>query len=106
MFKSLLRRRLESDVSATARRASKELRQGRIGEAERLFQSVLNAQPDHFDALHLLGVIKMRQGLHREAAALIADAARVKPDAADALSNLGLALRALGRHQEALENFD
>src|SRR6185436_4537602 len=98
MFKSILRRRLGSDLSATARRASKELRQGRIGEAERLLQSALNAQPEHFDALHLLGVIRMRQGRHDEAAILIGNATRIRSDMWEALSNLGFALQALGRH--------
>ena len=106
MFKSLFRKRSEFDVSAIAGRATELLRQGRIGEAERLLQLVLKAQPDHFDALHLLGVTKLRQGRHGEAAVLIADAVRTRPDAAEALSNLGLALQALGRHQEALQNFD
>ena len=31
--------------------------QGNLAEAERCYIEVLQQQPDHFDALHLLGVI-------------------------------------------------
>ncbi|MGA3001404.1 MAG: tetratricopeptide repeat protein [Acetobacteraceae bacterium] len=29
--------------------------QGRLNDAERAYQNVLREQPDHFDALHMLG---------------------------------------------------
>ena len=32
-------------------------RQGKLVEAERIYGEVLQQQPNHFDALHLLGVI-------------------------------------------------
>src|SRR5262249_53137560 len=35
---------------------------GRLTEAERLYLKILEVQPDHFDALHLLGVIRHQQG--------------------------------------------
>ena len=42
-------------------------RQGRIAEAERLYRQVLNASPGHFDARHLLGMLRSQQGRHQEA---------------------------------------
>ena len=34
--------------------------QGRLVEAERIYREVLQRQPNHFDALHLLGVIALQ----------------------------------------------
>ena len=36
--------------------------QGRLAEAERAYSTVLAQDPDQFDALHLLGVLKLQQG--------------------------------------------
>ena len=36
--------------------------QGKLGEAARLYQAVLEAQPDQFDALHFLGILRAQQG--------------------------------------------
>jgi protein O-GlcNAc transferase len=80
--------------------------QGRLAEAENIYASILKARPDHFDALHLLGVLKHQRGENAEALRLIAAALTVKPDSPEALSNHGLVLRALKRNQEALASYD
>jgi hypothetical protein len=36
--------------------------QGRLDEAEKLYTRVLKARRDHFDALHLLGVLNRQRG--------------------------------------------
>jgi hypothetical protein len=53
--------------------------QGRLGDAEQLYRDVLAGSPDQFDALHLLGVIRIQSGQHREGADLIRRALRVIP---------------------------
>ncbi|MEA2929847.1 MAG: protein O-GlcNAc transferase, partial [Hyphomicrobiales bacterium] len=79
--------------------------QGRLPEAEKLYAKILKIEPDHFDALHLLGVLKHQQGNAAEALRLIA--AALKADATpDAFSNYGNVLCALNRHQEALASYD
>ena len=40
---------------------------GRLTEAEPLYRKVLQAQPRHFDSLHLLGVIHYQRGEHQAA---------------------------------------
>jgi len=46
-------------------------RAGRLKEAEASYREVLNAQPEHFDSLHLLGVIEKQKGNDAEAVRLI-----------------------------------
>ncbi len=80
--------------------------QGRIADAERLYRQILASAPNHFDALHLLGVIRHQQGRVPEALELIERALKRNPDSVRALSNHGLVLYALGRYDEALASFD
>jgi tetratricopeptide (TPR) repeat protein len=77
-------------------------RQGRLDEAEKLYARVLKLKRDHFDALHLLGMLNHQRGKVGEAYRLIAAALKVDPRSADALSNLALVLHALKRDDEAL----
>src|SRR5215510_809978 len=80
--------------------------QGRLAEAEQLYRQILAQRPAHFDALHLLGVVRMQQGRGLEALELIEKALKVDPRSARALSNHGLVLFGLGRPDEALKSFD
>lgn len=77
---------------------------GRLEEAEQVYQRVLRARSNDFDALHMLGVVRTQQGRHREAVRLISDALRVQPAAAAAHVNLANSLQALGRHDEAIRH--
>ena len=45
-----------------------EHQRGLLSQAVRRYRGVLRAQPDHADALHLLGVALHQQGDHRQAA--------------------------------------
>lgn len=81
-------------------------RQGRLLEAEGLYTAILKARPFHFDALNLLGVLKLQTARPAEAYTLFNAALRVAPQSVDASTNLGLALRGLGRHNDALAAFD
>ncbi len=76
-------------------------RQGRHSEVQALCRQVLNDLPDHFDALHLLGVSELDCGRHDEAAKLLARAVSLDPRSAEAHSNLGLTLFRLRRLDEA-----
>lgn len=80
--------------------------QGRLAEAQAHYQRVLQAAPDHFDALHLLGVIAGQTDRYTEALDLLTRALRQRPDSAPALNNLGNTLGSLGRHEEALAAFE
>jgi len=81
-------------------------RQGRLGEAEKIYTRVLKAAPDNFDALNLLGTVKARLGHMGEAHRLLSAAVKINPRAPGAWMNLGEVLQALKRNKEALDCFD
>jgi protein O-GlcNAc transferase len=76
--------------------------QGRLGEAEAIYRSLLARDPRHFDALHLLGLVRFQQGHTVEAHELIGKAVKIKPRSPQALAVLTAVLLALGRAEEAL----
>jgi protein O-GlcNAc transferase len=75
---------------------------GRLAYAEELYRKILAQQPDHADALHLLGVIAHQVGRHDVAVDLIRKALVLIPDNAAAQSNLGEAYRTAARFDEAI----
>jgi protein O-GlcNAc transferase len=79
---------------------------GALAEAERLYLSILSADPANFSALHMLGVARAQQGRSDEALAMIGAALKIAPGAADALVNYGNILGLMGRGQEALASYD
>jgi tetratricopeptide (TPR) repeat protein len=81
-------------------------RQGQLREAERIYARVLKAAPDHFDALNLLGAVKIQQGQFGEAQRLFGAAIKANPRIAAAWCNLGQAQYALKRPADALQSFD
>jgi tetratricopeptide (TPR) repeat protein len=81
-------------------------RQGRLAEAEKIYGRILKSAPSHFEALHLLGALKLQAGKIGEAGRLITAALEVNPRSTDTLTNFGLVLRTLNRNAEALARFD
>src|SRR5256885_37876 len=79
---------------------------GQLEEAQRLYLSVLVEQPNNFDALHLLGVLKYQRGELAESLRLIEAALALEPNAPRALSNRALVLGTLGRTTEALASYE
>ena len=76
-------------------------RNGRFLEAERLYLQVLAADPEHFDALHLLGVLAHQAGNADVAIDLIGKALTRNDRHPAAFNNLGDAYFASGRPAEA-----
>src|SRR5215467_1172120 len=81
-------------------------RQGKLADAERCYGEVLQWQPNHFDALHLLGVIAHQTRRTEQGVDLIKRAIGLNPNVAEAHNNLGNALRDLQRPAEALASYD
>ena len=75
---------------------------GRLNEAEGLYRQILRVDPQHADALHLLGVIAHQVGQLDIAVMLINRAIAIRPDDASACCNLGNALKDLGRLDKAV----
>jgi predicted O-linked N-acetylglucosamine transferase (SPINDLY family) len=76
-------------------------REGRHSDAQALCRRLLEGLPNHFDALHLLGVSELDCGRFEEAATVLTRAVSVDPQSAEACSNLGLVLFKLKRYDEA-----
>lgn len=75
---------------------------GRIQQAGAAYRRILEINPNHPDALHLLGGILGQLGKPGHAVALIQAAVKLKPEVALFQSNLAMALTAAERHEEAL----
>lgn len=76
-------------------------RRGDIDAAREGYTLVLERDPKHFDALHLLGVIAVELGQPDVARTLIELALDVRPRAYEAMGNLALALKASGDLDQA-----
>jgi len=73
-----------------------------LSEAEALYRRALAVQPDHPDALHLLGVLAYQARRYDAAVATISRAIRQNGRNAHYFSNLGNALRDQGNLDEAI----
>ncbi len=71
--------------------------QGRLAEAEALYQAVLRQAPGEVNALHLLAVLRQQQGRAAEALPLFEQVLALAPDVPAVLGNYGNALKELGR---------
>jgi predicted TPR repeat methyltransferase len=65
------------------------------------YRSILEAAPDHPDALHYLGVALHQTGNREDAFGLLERTLAIAPDYVDARNNLGNMLKEAGRHAEA-----
>ena len=77
-------------------------RAGRLTDACAAYQAVLARIPDHFDALHMLGLAWVQAGDAGRGLGLIQQAIAIRPTVAAAHANLAMALGRLGRHAAAL----
>jgi len=90
------------DIAASLTLALGHHRAGRLEQAEQLYRSILDADPDNADANHLLGVLAYQAGDLDAATKLIAKAILRDGSRAAYLNNLGLVLQAQHRLGEAL----
>ena len=94
------------DVTLAFAQGLSEHNQGQLQRAKELYRAVLNTHAQHFDALHMLGVVEMSLGNYREAVNLIKQALTVNPNLEEAHYNLGLALDSLNEKVKAIESYD
>jgi tetratricopeptide (TPR) repeat protein len=80
--------------------------QGKLAQAQAQYRQVLQLQPRHFDALHLLGLVATQQKDPAEAVKLITQALAIHPHFAAAHTNLGCALNDLLQHQAAIASYE
>lgn len=91
-------------LNEAAQLAMEHYRAGRLAEAERVCQAILDAIPGQGEITQLLGVVVMRQNRPEEAEAILRRSLSARPDLPDTHSNLGTVLQHLGRTAEALES--
>lgn len=78
---------------------------GELTQAESIYRQVLAVEPNHPDALQLLGVIANQAGQPEAAIDLIGKSIRLFPQNPYGYNNLGEAYRALGRFDEAMHAY-
>ena len=81
-------------------------RAGRFAEAAEMLTPVVAHEPENFDAVHALAVVRAQQGQTDSAEQLLARALALKPNSAELLFNRGALLQRTGRNEEALASFD
>ena len=80
-------------------------RAGRLADAERLYQSVCDSDPNNARAFHLCGVVA-HQLRRPDAASLVGRAVMLAPDFAEAHNDRGVILGANGQVADALSCFE
>jgi predicted O-linked N-acetylglucosamine transferase (SPINDLY family) len=80
--------------------------QGHLSQAESIYRQLLDIEPRHSDALHLLGVIGYQTGNYQAAVDMIGQAIEINPNQASYYSNFGLSLHELKQFEAALASYD
>ena len=94
-----------SDRQSEIDRARDLHRQGAVGEAKRIYEAVLEAEPANADALHLLGVVALQTGDAGRAVDLIGQAIDIDEADAHFHNNLGEAHRTQRDITKALASY-
>jgi len=96
----------ETDEQQRFQKALALHQHGKRAEAEAIYQQILIYDPTHFDAVHLLGLVKSQNKSLNEAETLFRRAILLKPEFPAAYFNLAQVLKNLNRPVEAIENFE
>ena len=80
--------------------------QGSLVEAQVIYEKILSIQPDHFDALQLLGVLFSQAKKYLQSSEFLYKALQINPNHARTYSNYGIVLKELKRFDEALSSYD
>jgi protein O-GlcNAc transferase len=92
-------------VSKALQAALEHHQAGRLSQAEAHYRQILQAEANHSDALHYLGVIATQAGKHEIAVELIHKAISANPSSPIYCNNLGIALNEQGKLDEAIASF-
>ncbi len=79
---------------------------GQLEAAANLYQQILSAHPQHFDALHLMGVVALQNKQHEKSQTLFESAIQINPRHFHALNNYGNLLLEIGKMDESLAAFE
>jgi tetratricopeptide (TPR) repeat protein len=93
-------------VAALLRQALALHQRGQLTQAQSNYEAILALQPQHFDALNMLGVIALQKGAPMAALALFGKAIEADPQSAVGHFNRGTAQQQLNQAQNALASYD
>ncbi len=94
---------MSTDPDQAMQKGLRHHRAGQLSEAETIYREVLAQNPDHIDALHLLGVIAHQVNRDDIAEQLIRRAIEIAPLIPDFHNSLGQAIQSSGRIDEAVD---
>ena len=97
---------LLKDVNEQHQIARHWLQQGQLSQAANIYLNILEAQPDDFNATHMLGVIACQMDDFDTSIAIIKKAIGINSNFPPAYSNLAFALRKASRFQESIEFYE
>lgn len=97
---------MTTDISERIKIGLDHHQRGRLQQAEAIYQSILTEQPDHADALNLLGVLSLQVGKNERAVDLIEKAIEIKPGEPEFHNMCGEAYRALREYDEAIIRYE
>jgi Flp pilus assembly protein TadD len=89
-------------IAQTLELAVKQQRAGNLRQAETLYRQILEIDPEHVDALHLLGLTSTQLGRNEQAGEYLRRALRLRPEKPEVHNNLGVVLKKQGRLEEAI----
>ena len=92
-------------LSETLAMAVQHHQAGRLQAAEQIYRQILAVDPEHVDALHLLGVIAFQMGQHEFAVEYTSRAIALNGTQSAFHSNLGNALQAQEKLEEAVASY-
>jgi tetratricopeptide (TPR) repeat protein len=94
------------DLTALFDQAVALFQAARLVDAEGVIRQLLQTEPEHFRALHLLGIVLSQQGNHGEGLQVIDAALKIDAQSAAACNSRGNVLAGLKRFDEALASFE
>ncbi|MSP01670.1 MAG: tetratricopeptide repeat protein [Acetobacteraceae bacterium] len=92
-------------MTATIEDAARHYAARDLSQAARACLEILQIDPLHFDALHLLGVICTNQGQYADGVSYLLRANAIRPNDARLQSNLGSAYGAVQRFDKAVKSY-
>ena len=94
------------DIATEMKTAMQYHQAGRLHKADAIYRKVLSIEPNHPDALHMLGLIAHQANKNDAAAELIEKAISINPENSAFRNNLGNVYVALNRLDDAVACFE
>ncbi|MCA9014364.1 MAG: tetratricopeptide repeat protein [Planctomycetaceae bacterium] len=79
---------------------------GALDQAETIYQSVLESDAQHWEALYYLGTLQLQRGDLDQSITNFLKVVQLRPELPDVYNNLGVAYHATGKWQESGQSFE